>query len=160
MVLLASSFDKSNYLRAEDVPTPKKFRIKSVTVQSIRNDNKGEEEQLVVWFTNDKRGVVLNKTNNRTLRGAFGDDVAGWKDKIVILFQTMVDFKGKSVPGLRVHIPAPKQPTAGGNGHTAAVPPSTQSSQLVQQQLDEFGQEQSSEKPAGLSADLDDEIPF
>jgi hypothetical protein len=28
MVLLASSFDKSNYLRAEDVPTPKKFRIK------------------------------------------------------------------------------------------------------------------------------------
>ena len=34
-----------------------------------------KEKKLVVWFTNDERGLVLNKTNNRTLRGAFGDDL-------------------------------------------------------------------------------------
>ena len=27
------------------------------------------EVKLTVWFTNDKRGLVLNKTNNRTIRG-------------------------------------------------------------------------------------------
>ena len=32
------------------------------------------EKKLVLWFTNDERGLVLNKTNNRTIRGAFGDD--------------------------------------------------------------------------------------
>jgi hypothetical protein len=29
---------------------------------------------------------VLNKTNNRTIRGAFGDVVDGWKNKIIVLF--------------------------------------------------------------------------
>jgi hypothetical protein len=62
-----------------------------------------------VWFTNDPRGLILNKTNNRTLRGAFGDPVAGWKNKIVVLFSTTTDNRGKMVPALRVRIPPPKQ---------------------------------------------------
>ena len=33
------------------------------------------EVKLTVWFTNDKRGLVLNRTNNRTIRAAYGDDV-------------------------------------------------------------------------------------
>jgi hypothetical protein len=155
MVLLASSFDKSAYLRAEDLPTPKKFRIKDATAETIKSE-RGDEEQLVVWFTNDKRGLILNKTNNRNLRGAFGDDVSGWKDKIIVVFKTMVDFRGKMVPGLRVRIPAPKQAAASGNGHATAGLPSQPPSQ---QQLDEFGQDHSSEKPS-LAGDLDDEIPF
>ena len=32
----------------------------------------------MVWFDNNKKGLVLNRTNNRTIRGAYGDDVAGW----------------------------------------------------------------------------------
>jgi len=169
MVLLASDFDKSQYLRAEDLPTLKKFRIKDVTVETIKSE-RGEDEQLVVWFTNDKRGLVLNKTNNRTLRGVFGDDVAGWKEKIIVIFKTMVDFRGKMVPGLRVRIPTPKQAAASGNGHAVATPspstsqssqPSAQPSSTSQseQQVDEFGQSLSSEKPS-LAGDLDDEISF
>ena len=44
-----------------------------MTEEEVGQD-KDKEKKLVVWFTNDKRGLVLNKTNNRTLRGAFGDD--------------------------------------------------------------------------------------
>src|SRR5262249_34567204 len=84
MVLLASEFDKSKYLRAEDLKAEKKFRIKAVTVELVGNDRK--EEKLVVWFTNDKRGLVLNKTNNRTLRGAFGDDTSAWTNRIIVVF--------------------------------------------------------------------------
>ena len=50
-----------------------------------------KEKKLVVWFTNDERGLVLNKTNNRTIRGAFGDDIAGWVGKIIVVFPTMAD---------------------------------------------------------------------
>jgi hypothetical protein len=57
---------------------------------------------LVVWFTNDERGLVLNKTNNRTIRGAFGDPVDGWAGKIIVVFPTMVDMRGKLTPALRV----------------------------------------------------------
>src|SRR5262249_18650427 len=108
MVLLASEFDKSKYLRAEDLKAEKKFRIKAVTVEVVSNDRK-EEEKLVVWFSNDKRGLVLNKTNNRTLRGAFGDNTEAWEKKIIVIFPTMVDMRGKMTPALRVRIPVPKQ---------------------------------------------------
>ena len=164
MVLLASEFDKSKYLRAEDLKADKKLRMEKVTVEVIGN-GADKEQKLTDWFTNDPRGLVLNKTNNRVLRGAFGDDVSGWKGKIIVVFPTMVEYRGKMVPGLRVRIPAPKQAaTSTGNGQaavTAAAPQPTQQpvSQQPTLQLDEFGQTQSPEKPS-LSDDLDDEIGF
>ena len=90
------------------------------------------EKKLVVWFTNDERGLVLNKTNNRTIRGAFGDDTANWVGKIIVVFPTMTDLRGKMTPALRVRIPppkqapqqpaAPQQPVTSGNGAAAALP--------------------------------------
>jgi hypothetical protein len=108
MVLLASAYDQSNYLRAEDVPHEKVLRIKKVTAEMIGN-GADQKEKLVVWFTNDKRGLVLNKTNNRTIRGAFCDDTAGWVGRLIVVYPTKVDLRGKLVPALRVRIPPPKQ---------------------------------------------------
>jgi hypothetical protein len=120
MVLLASTYDQSKYFKTADMPTEKKLRIKDVTEEEI-GMGKDKERKLCVWFTNDARGLVLNKTNNRTLRGAFGDECAGWKGKIVVLFPATDDFRGRMVPVLRVRIPAPKE----ANGQTAKPPPVT-----------------------------------
>ena len=73
MVLLASSYDQSRYFKAADLKQEKKLRIKTVTEEQIGTGAE-KEKKLVVWFTNDERGLVLNKTNNRTIRGAFGDE--------------------------------------------------------------------------------------
>jgi len=116
-MLLASSYDQSKYFKAADVPTEKKLRIKDVTEEEI-GMGKDKERKLCVWFTNDARGLVLNRTNNRTLRGAFGDACDGWKGKIIVVFPTQDDFRGRMVPVLRVRIPPPKQ-AAAGNGQTA-----------------------------------------
>ena len=32
-----------------------------------------------------RAGSCSNKTNNRTLRGAFGDNCAGWTGKIIVV---------------------------------------------------------------------------
>jgi hypothetical protein len=111
-----------------------------------------KEKKLVLWFTNDEHGLVLNRTNNRTIRGAFGDAVDGWTGKIIVLFPTQADFRGRMVPALRVRIPPPKQPPAAaptapqqpssGNG-TAAAPPDDPELQS-----------------GSLGEDMDDEIPF
>ena len=116
MVLLASSYDKSKYLRAEDLEREKKFRIKKVT-EEVVGQGAEKEQKLVVWFTNDERGLVLNRINNRTLRGAVGDDCTNWAGKIIVVFPAMAEFRGKMGPALRVRIPPPKQPTV-----TAAPP--------------------------------------
>src|SRR5262245_31566811 len=111
MALFASDYDKSKYLRAEDLKQDKKFRIKAVTAEAFERDGR-PEKKLTLWFTNDERGLVLNKTNNRTLRGAFNDNTADWIGKVIVVFPMMADFRGKMTPALRVRIPAPKQVTA------------------------------------------------
>jgi hypothetical protein len=115
-MLLASNYDTSKYFKAADVAADKKLKIKSVTEEEV-GVGKDKERKLVVWFTNDDRGLVLNRTNNRALRGAFGDACDSWRGKIVVLFPTQDDFRGRMVPVLRVRIPAPKA-----NGQPAAKP--------------------------------------
>jgi hypothetical protein len=118
MVLLASAYDQSRFFKAADLTQEKKLRIKEVTEESVGDEKK---RKPVLWFTNDERGLVLNTTNRHTLMGAFGDNMEAWAGKIIVMFPTMTDLRGKMVPALRVRIPPPKQATAG-NGQAAAKP--------------------------------------
>jgi len=161
MVILASSYDESQYFKS-DLAAEKKLRIKNVTEEQIGMD-KDKEQKLVVWFTNDKRGLILNRVNNRTIRSAFGDAVDGWTGKIIVLFPTTAEFRGKMGPALRVRVPPPKQPptapaappqpSPSGNGATAALQPAESTSSAVDPEL-----EPDHVKPLG--EDMDDEIPF
>ena len=115
MVLLASKYDQSRFLRAEDLTQDKVLCIKSVKEELV---GVNQQKKLVVWFTTESKGLVLNRTNNRTIRGAYGDDVAGWAGKVIVLFRTKTDFGGELVDALRVRIQPPKQAKA------AQTPPS------------------------------------
>ena len=151
-MLLASDYDKSRFLKAEDLDREKKYRIKSVSEEEVEEK---KEKKLVVWFTNDKRGLVLNRINNRVIRGAYGDDTALWPGKIIVIFRTMAEFRGKMGPALRVRIPPPKPPTgtappsASPSGNGAAVaPPAPADPELEPDPV----------KP--IREELDDEIPW
>jgi hypothetical protein len=146
MDLLASNYDKSRFLKAADLKSEKKFKIKDVTEELIGDE---QEKKPALWFTNDERGLVLNKTNIRTLAGAYGDPMKDWIGKIIVVFPTMANFRGRMVDALRVRIPPPKQ--AAGNGQTAAATPKP----VVD---DEFEDEPPA-KPS-LADDMDDEIGF
>ena len=164
MVLLASAYDKSKYWRDEDLDRERKFRIKDVTEEEI---GEKKEKKLVVWFTNHERGLVLNRTNNRVLRAAFGDDTAGWKGKIIVIFVIMVDNRGKMVPGLRVRIPPPKQsaataevpqqPVKSGNG-AATAPPAAAAPSAAPAAVHDPDLDPDPVKP--IKEELEDEIPW
>ena len=162
MVLLASEYDQSRFLNASDLDGgERKFRVDKVTVEDV-GTGADKEKKLVVWFTNHKKGLALNKTNNRVLRAAFGNDTAGWKDQIIVLFSMMVPFKGQMVPGLRVRIPPPKQasttaaaaklPKLSGNGQAAAVKP-----KVKDDELDDIVESPPAQR---LSDELNDEVDF
>jgi hypothetical protein len=139
MVLLASTYDQSRFFKAEDLPTEKKFRIKSVTEEEI-GVGKDKERKLVVWFSNDSRGLVLNRVNNRTIRGAFGDTCDSWTGKVIVLFPTTAEFRGTMKPALRVRIPPPKS-----NGQSAAPKPPVPPPAIEPAEIDEdddLGQEE------------------
>jgi hypothetical protein len=109
MVLLASSYDESRFFRAEDVAQEKTLKIKGVTEEMV-GQGADQSQKLVVWFTNSKKGLALNRTNNRTIRGAYGDDTAGWTGKLIVVFPTQADFRGRLVGALRVRIPIKENP--------------------------------------------------
>ena len=56
-MLLASDYDKSKYFKGTDLDREKKFRIKNVTAEELTDGTGKKEKKLVVWFTNDERGV-------------------------------------------------------------------------------------------------------
>ena len=153
MVLLASAFDQSKFMNAGDFVSEKALRIKAVTVENMPRG----EQKPVLWFTNHQKGLILNKTNNRTLRGSFGDDMEKWAGKVIFVYPTQTDFGGKTVGALRVRIPPPKQATTGataGNGQPAkaAKPAKPVAAKSPEAPLPE-------PKPS-LADDLDDEIGF
>jgi hypothetical protein len=173
MVLLASDFDKSRFLKAADLKTEKKFRIKNVWAETVGVGDE-KERKPVLWFTNDERGLLLNTTNLRALAGAFGDSMEGWVGKVIVVFPTMIDFRGKMVPALRVRIPPPKQ--ASGNGQAQAGNGSTPAKPTVvepvaaatpaatpapkPEPMVEVDPELADDPKPTLAADMDDEIPF
>src|SRR5262245_13868533 len=106
MVLLASTYDQSRFFRAEDLTKDKVLRIKSVTEELV-GQGADQQKKLAVWFTNSPKGLVLNRTNNRTIRRDYDDDVAGWSDKLIVVFPTQTDLRGRQVGALRVRIPPP-----------------------------------------------------
>ena len=153
MVLLASNFDKSKYLKAGDLDKEKKFRIKSATDEVVgMGDDK--EHKLILWFTNDDRGLVMNRTNIRVLREAFGDTVDSWAGKIIIVYPTSVDFRGKLVPALRVRIPPPKQPAAYRPETGLPLQPATEKPAAA------ADPELADEPKKSLADEMSDEIPF
>jgi hypothetical protein len=105
-MVLASNYDQSQWMKAADLDEELLLKIKDVTEEPV-GAGKEKEMKLCVWFTNQKQGLLLNKTNNRTLRGAYGDETDEWVGKRVVVFVVETE-RG---PGLRVRIPTPK-----GNG--------------------------------------------
>lgn len=143
MVLLASSYDQSRYFRAEDLTEEKTLRIKGVTEETV-GQGADQGPKLVVWFTNSKKGLPLNRTNNRTIRGAYGDDVEGWTDKLIVVFPTKADFRGRLVGALRVRIPLKENPKITTGPQAATNPAAVPQMELLPEE----------------NLDFQDEIPF
>lgn len=66
-------------------------------------------EKPVLYFKNRRRGVVLNKTNWRTIAKAFGDESDGWGGRDIVLFPTTTPVAGEEKACLRVRAPKDDQ---------------------------------------------------
>jgi hypothetical protein len=152
-----SSAFPSKYLKASDLQD----RNVTVTMSHVELEDVGDAERKpVLYFRDKQKGLVLNKTNARTIAAVYGDDTRQWETKPIVLFPAMVDFRGDSIEAVRVRIPQPP---------VAAPPPSTVRPQP------ERGFHESENPGDGLgdeanppplprtkpyAADLNDEIPF
>jgi hypothetical protein len=116
----------SNYLYAFDLKGKDvTVTIKEVKAAKVRNADKKEQRKPIVFFkeSHDARGLVLCKTNGKTIASLYGNDTDGWVGKRVTLFATMVDAFGQTVEAIRIRPGAPvKGKPAGEFADVAMVP--------------------------------------
>ncbi len=98
-----SSLFPSKYLRASDLDGDTPVTMKSLIVGEI-----SQEEKPVLYFREEAKGLVLNKTNGKTIGSLHGSETDDWPGKKIILYSTEVDFRGEIVDAIRVRrrIPA------------------------------------------------------
>ena len=99
-----SKLFESKHLRAEDMDGEEL----TVTIDRLEMMEVGTadqpEKKPVLFFRELKKGLVLNKTNGKTLSYIYGDDSDNWLGKEAILYETTTEFKGQTVPCLRLRV--------------------------------------------------------
>ncbi len=99
MTTISDAFP-SNFLKAADLNT----RTVKVTIDKVVFEEIGQnkDQKPVVYFTDVKKGLVLNKTNAKTIGAVHGQEFEGWTGKEIEIFERMVPFQGQDVPAIRV----------------------------------------------------------
>lgn len=99
----------SKYLKSGDIPDDADLIL---TIKEVVQENVGQGEEAenkpIVYFQEQEKGLVLNKTNATAISNLYGPETDGWTGKRIALFATEVDFAGKQTLALRVRLKAPK----------------------------------------------------
>lgn len=83
------------YFAAKDFTKPLLLTVRGISEESM---GEGNEKKWVVWFEEDDRGCVLNRTRGEDMVTATGsDDTDNWPGKLVVLFKGQTRMKGKVV---------------------------------------------------------------
>ena len=153
----------STYLKASDLggKTPR------VVMSHIKMEDLGGDHKPVLYFKGHEKGLVLNRTNSNNIAATYGTETDNWPGKEIWLYQTMVDFQGRSVDAIRVRTTPPpgaqqqhRKPdpgagrrTGGSDGYDDGFAPDDRDRVAAETRKDATAQ-------AGYAAELDDEIPF
>jgi hypothetical protein len=78
-----------------------------VIIKAVMKETIGPQVKWVLYFQDDEKALVLNKTNNTTLVKMLGSNSTDWEGKMIALFPSTVEMKGETVACIRIR-PVPK----------------------------------------------------
>jgi hypothetical protein len=91
----------SKYLKAADATPPLTLTIQRVSWEKMKDQEGNEEDKPVIWFNEQEKGMVLNRTNANTLTALFGSETNAWSGQRVVLGTEIVTAFGATKPALR-----------------------------------------------------------
>jgi CYTH domain-containing protein len=101
----------SKYVAAVDVQVPVQVQMSRVEIEDVGN---AKERKPVLYFTGKSKGLVLNKTNANRIAETHGQELSSWMGKTITLYASETNFKGDTVPCVRVRCESaapPPEPT-------------------------------------------------
>lgn len=138
--MLISEAFLSKYLKAADLKDQQhRVVMDRVVLEDIGNDGM----KPILYFQGKEKGLCLNKTNSNNIAMIYGDDTDDWAGRELILYPTMVDYQGRSVPAIRVKVPTAKAAPRDVVMPAAVIAPRPNGTHRVP-----------------IRADMNDEVPF
>ena len=99
------------YLAGDDLDEEVIVTIDRVVMESFRDPRtRVETRKPVMYFQRAKRGLIVNRTNWRTVADLYGDESDNWTGKRIVLAPAMVDAYGKQTKAVRVRPTRPTEP--------------------------------------------------
>ena len=89
---------RSTYMKADDLSG----RTAKHTISGCTAEKVGEEEKLVLAFSDNDRPLVLNKTNANSLAELYGPETSEWEGKAIKLVPSTTSYQGKMVKCIRI----------------------------------------------------------
>jgi len=149
---IESAFE-SKYLKAADLQNRQHtVVIDRIEIETMQNRSGDEERKPVVYFQGKKKGLVLNRTNAKSIQSQYGRHTEHWIGKPLTLFMVMTDAWGETVEAIRCRVPqqtSPAGPASSVNPPPPATPPPTVPPPVTYSEL--------SPPPRDF---VDDDIPF
>ena len=97
----------SKYLKASDLQD----RRVTVAMSRVEVEDIGDgDPKPVLFFQGKEKGLVLNRTNANMIETLYGPETDDWVGQQITLYPATTDFKGKTVPCIRISAPPVKKP--------------------------------------------------
>jgi hypothetical protein len=124
MVTMADAFP-SKWLKGTDIgDTQPTWTISAYTQEEMP----GGEKKWVLFFEEEQKGLVLNRTNADVCAKQWGDDFDDWIGQKIGLFTMPVQFNGKVTDSIRLRVAPRKRPP---------VPPKKTTAEEIDDELPE-----------------------
>jgi len=101
----------SIYMRADDL----KGEDVVFTIREVERRDFDDGPKPICWFEESSKGLVLNRTNFKSIIKLHGDDSDSWQGKRIALFGTEVAFRGTPTLAIRVRLTVPEPVEVGGD---------------------------------------------
>ena len=85
-------------MKADDL----KDRTAKHTISGCTAEKVGDDDRLVLAFSENDRSLVLNKTNATTLAELYGPETDAWEGKPIKLVPSDTTYQGKMVKCIRI----------------------------------------------------------
>lgn len=113
--LFPSKYVKAADLQGHDVD----LTMRAIAVEDVAGDGSEAEYRPIVYFDGFTKGLLLNRTNARTIAALYGPETDNWLGESITLYPTETSYRGAMVACIRVRSNRP----ANGNGqHLQAQP--------------------------------------
>ena len=99
----------SEYIASWDLDDDTTLTIEKVVAGEV-GGHQGNEKQKrpIMYFEGAKKGMVVNKTNAKTVAGLYGNDTEAWIGKKITLYVGECEAFGEVMSCLRVRPVVPK----------------------------------------------------